>query len=96
MKIVNYKKFILSLVIIIIFNIISISFAYSLIVDKPDTFSIYEEYTIQRGDTVWDIAKQYCTGNDIRDFVYFIAQENNLINFVIIPGETIIIPLDQQ
>lgn len=47
--------------------------------------STYEEnivesiYVVSQGDTLWDIAKEYCPSNmDIRDYIYDIKERNDI------------------
>ncbi len=52
------------------------------------------EVTVKKGDTLWEIAKEYKEeGEDIRAFIYEIKKENNLQSVNIQPGETILIPV---
>lgn len=55
----------------------------------------YEYYTVRTEDTVWNIAEKYNNKNkaDIRDFVNFIIEENNIHDSNIIPGEKIKVPI---
>ena len=50
----------------------------------------YQIYTVQPGDTLWDIAKQYTSG-DPRELIYQIQKANN-ITPVIRPGQELKIP----
>jgi LysM repeat protein len=54
----------------------------------------YSNHVVQTGETVWEIAKIYNVEKDIRDYVYMIAKANQLDNFSIYPGQTLIIPVN--
>jgi nucleoid-associated protein YgaU len=52
----------------------------------------YESYTVQAGDTIWDIAAgRTPKGKDIRETVYNIREHNN-ISPLIYPGQVIQVP----
>lgn len=56
--------------------------------DKPEYVSatIY----VESGDTLWDIAKEYCPdGMDVREYVYTLKQANNTPDSVIQAGEVL-------
>ena len=47
----------------------------------------YATYTVQPGDTIWDIAEEYCPkGMDIREYIYKVREINDS-NCVIHPGQ---------
>lgn len=49
-------------------------------------------HVVQSGETVWDIAKQYCPdGTNVRRFMYKIAEDNGLKNYIIHTGERLVI-----
>ena len=49
-------------------------------------------HIVRRGETVWDIAKQYCPdGTDVRRFAFEIAQDNGLNDYIIRAGERLVI-----
>lgn len=82
MKIINKKRFILSLtvLILVIISIFKLSFAEI----KVQT----ENYTVAAGDTLWSIACENATG-DVREYVYNLRQINNLEDCIIYPGQVI-------
>lgn len=96
MKIVNKKKFIRTMSILVI--LIS-----SLILFAKSTYSkgeaIYKEDYIYSGDTLWSIAKSeiknntYFKNKDIREVVDELETINNLGNTVLIEGKKIKIPI---
>jgi len=97
MKIVNFKKFLKSISLILLFiGIFSILFA-------QDTFSHKEtEYVsiyVCSGDTLWSIAEElqknneYYENMDIRDIIYDIKNINNLESSNIYENQELMIPI---
>lgn len=61
--------------------------------DSTEDEITYVEITVQKGDTLWNIAKPYYDGKtDYRKFIHEIRKLNNLEEGVIYPGQIIIIP----
>lgn len=49
-------------------------------------------YTVQEGDTVWDVASYVATDKeDVRDIVRTIIRDNNVKDAVIQPGQELVI-----
>ena len=49
--------------------------------------------TVSDGDTIWNIAERYMPEKtDIRDFVYRLAAENNVDNYLIYEGQVLKVP----
>ena len=94
MKIVNYKRFIFSLIIILVISFVSVNLLVSVVISHGQDITQYAEHIVQKGETVWDIAKKYNDNKDIRDLVYSIAKDNNLNNFIIQPGETLYVQIN--
>lgn len=94
-RIVNKKKFIRGLIIIIgliIMGVIGINNTYS------KTKISYKEDYILKGETLWSIAEneinsnQYYKNKDIREVMYEIKKINNLKNGNLEIGQKILIP----
>ncbi len=84
MKITNKKRFILSLLILLV--IIFSAFNFCLAENKE---IMIEEYSVQAGDTLWSIATEYKNRNqDIREYIYNLQELNN-IDCIIYPGQII-------
>lgn len=96
MKIVNRKKFVKSVIILLIILYVILTFAkntYSKVDIK------YKEDYIYAGDTLWTIAKQesiynkYFENKDIREIVNELKDINNLQDSNLIEGDKIKIPI---
>lgn len=95
--IVNKKRFMFTIIIIIFILFFGLFFSIYAIINKAEcTQDIkYIEVYVQDGDTIWNIAKQYVSNNrDIRDLIYEIGQINNLKDYNIYPGDIIRIPIE--
>ncbi len=86
MKIVNRKKFIRSIA-IVIFLLIAI---FNVSIAKSNNEEEIISYTIAPGQTLWSIAREYTPNSkDIRETIYEIKQLNNMTDSTIYPGQTI-------
>ena len=93
MKIVNRKKFIRSMAIVIflLVALFNISVAKS---NKEEAEII--DYTITKGETLWSIAKEYTPNSkDIRQTIYEIKQLNNMSDSTVYENQTIKIKIGQ-
>ncbi len=74
----------------------TVSITYSLInrvegYEEPK----YIEVVVEGGDTVWGLAREFCSKNrDVRKSVYEIGLINNLNSYDIYPGQVIKIPIE--
>ena len=86
MRIKNKVKFIRSIA-ILIFLLIAL---FNISIAKTNSEAEIIDYTINKGETLWNIAKEYTPDNkDIRQTIYEIKQLNNMTNSTIYPGQTI-------
>lgn len=96
MKIVNKRKFVKSVSIVIIL-ISALIFFEKNIYSKVEV--TYKEDYIYKGDTLWSIAKneiennKYFENKDIRDVVRELKNVNNLSNSNLVEGKKIKIPV---
>ena len=62
--------------------------------DKNDTSYSVVSVTVQPGDTLWSIAREYKPeGTDLRSFVYELADNNGLSDCSIVCGQSIFVPV---
>lgn len=55
----------------------------------------YEKYRVLPGDTLWDIASDFCDdGTDIREFIYRIEKVNDTRGGLIREGDVLSIPIE--
>lgn len=93
MRIVNRKKFIRSMAILIflLIGLFNISIANT---DKKEAEII--DYTITPGETLWSIAGEYTPNSkDVRETIYEIKKINNMTDSNIYAGQTIKIKIGQ-
>ncbi|HCX64743.1 MAG TPA: peptidoglycan-binding protein LysM [Eubacteriaceae bacterium] len=92
--IVNKKRFIMSIVVFIGVIALAVS-AVSLTKVQAQEEVIFETYTVEQGDVLWDIAKTYKDEKqDIREFIYQIMKHNNIKNETAIqPNQVLFIPI---
>jgi hypothetical protein len=80
--------------IIILFVLALLSAAYLLLfmANQPS----YQSITVQDGDTLWTIAKQYNEeySMTVEEFIAWVGEENNLTSFSIKPGESLVLPIE--
>lgn len=87
MKICNWKRF-LTFLAIVLFLIVAIIFAIK--TNTSEEYEVIETYAVQYGDTLWTICEKYRPKHmDIREYIYLIAQTNNISNCLIYPGQEI-------
>ena len=94
-RIINRKKFLRFILLVLISVLLIILFfqkrnnVYSSIYEEK-----YIEVKIKKGDTLWDIARDFMPeGYDIRKMVYEIRRLNNMNNANIYPEDCIKIPV---
>lgn len=84
MKIVNKKRFIsvVTILMIILIALLNKCVAYKSIKT--------ENYMVSTGDTLWSIACEYKkTGQDVRSYLYELRELNNLNDCIIYPGQVL-------
>jgi len=92
MRIVNRKKFIRSIA-ILIFLLVGL---FNISVAKSNKEAEIIDYTITPGQTLWSIAREYTPNSkDIRDTIHEIKDLNNMQDSNIYAGQTIKIKIGQ-
>lgn len=85
MRIVNKKRFILAVTILMVLIITLFSHCSAM----PKNNEI-ESITISTGDTLWSIASEYKKpGQDVREYIYELRKLNNLTDCTIYPGQVL-------
>ena len=54
--------------------------------------AIHNTYIVHKGDTLWEIASDYCPDGDLRQYVFELKKLNQIINDTIYDGQIIQIP----
>lgn len=91
MRIVNKRKFIKS-IFTLVFIIIIAFMCLSSITNKDEVISSQIQYTVSKGERLWDIAEQYKRPDqDIREYIYEIKKINGLKDATIYEGQEITI-----
>lgn len=89
MKVVNKKKFIKS-ILVLLFLIIILVFGFSNSFTKKEIKTTECDYIVSKGERLWDIAEQYKRPDqDIREYIYEIKKLNGLDESTIYEGQTI-------
>ncbi len=73
---------------IIISYISLLSFAQS-----ADIGDSYTSVVVEHGDTLWDLAKEYSSRGDVRQYIKKIEQVNHLKDSVIYEGDVLKMPV---
>lgn len=75
LKVVNKARFITAVAILLFIYCAGL---YALKPVKTLEYQVVENYTVQRGDTLWSICTEYRPTNmDIRDYIYEVEQFNS-------------------
>lgn len=91
MKIVNKKRFIttISIILIMFFSVIVMFFSFT---KNQEYTESHKTIYISKNETLWSIAKEYKKPNqDIRDYIYEIRKLNNMESATIYEGQELII-----
>lgn len=89
-------RFMISLILLLFITCGSIVQALGNDVDREDVVSgtVVERVLVQPGDTLWEIASTYKPEHtDIREFIYEIAQMNQLTGEFLQAGEVLLVPI---
>lgn len=93
-KVINKKKFrnasfisIFTMFLVVFF----ITFAFLKVYSENKVE--YKRIIIEQGDTLWNIALEYNTNQNIRSYIHKIKSINNINNNYIYPGQIIYVPI---
>ena len=85
MRIINKKRFILAIMVLIILVITLFSHCSAMTKNNE-----IENITVSAGDTLWSIACEYKKpGQDVREYIFELRKLNNLTDCTIYPGQEI-------
>lgn len=70
-----------------------LSSAHGNLKEEPVNFKYYKSITIEKGDTLWDIAEEYITDDydSVEEYVYILKEMNNLTSDKILAGQKLVI-----
>lgn len=81
------KKEIFAVIIAVIITVL-LAYGFVKIAARPAHDFETTTYCVDRGETLWSIAKQYCPDDmDIRDYIKLIINENELTTTTLQPGQ---------
>ena len=78
---------------IMLITIMLSSILFAVTVNGADTNNEFTTVTVEKGDTLWDLAKEYGKGGDIRRYIYKIEKANNMTSSDIYEGDVLLLPL---
>ncbi|OCA83742.1 cell division suppressor protein YneA [Pseudobacillus wudalianchiensis] len=80
---------------VLLFMTVTIIAGIMLIFSVSEDQIPYKEITVQEGDSLWSIAKEYNSGQEMKeeDFIMWVQKENRLHSVKILPGDTLVIPI---
>lgn len=83
-----------SLILVGLILVFSVTFLFKYSIEDSKK---YVEVTVEKGDTLWNIAKQY-NYNDMETskFISFLEKENNLNGNSLKVGDVLIVPIDKN
>ena len=94
-RIVNRKKFTRSVSLLLVFFMTLSILAFVSLESQGDTEPQFISVYVKAGDTLWSIASQHNHNNlDIRELIYLIKEENQLVSAAIYPGQELQIPIN--
>ncbi len=63
------------------------------VANGADSHNEFEMITVERGDTLWDLAKEYSNGTDIRIYIEKIKDINHMSDSSIYEGDLLKLPV---
>lgn len=93
-RIKSKVRFTISMTVLILLLLTSYNFLTGKMKVEAYASEKYIEVTVEKGDTIWGIAKEHKpTDMEIRNYVYLVCKYNGLDNANILPGQKILMPL---
>ncbi len=86
----NKRRFYLFMIIVII-TVSSSALAAG--VQGADTDDRYISVVVETGDTLWDLAREYKTSGDLRQYIREVEKINNLTDSLIYEGDVLKMPV---
>lgn len=86
----NRRRFYIFVMIVII-AVSSVSLVST--VNGADTAEDYTSIVVESGDTLWDLAKEYSGGKDLRQYIRKIEKANNITGSIIYEGDVLKMPV---
>jgi len=91
-RIYSWARFIIFLTILILIAFMAGGLVFKTTVSGMEEIQ-YDSVVVMHGDTLWDIADQYCNGMDIRNYIHEVCKINNISAGNIYPGQVLEIPI---
>ena len=93
-RVANKKRFVFFISVVLMIILLIGSFTMSAFSSEGLNQDNFENIRVEQGDTLWSIAKLYAGNHtDVREVIYNIQKENDLISSVIHPGQELKIPI---
>ncbi|AWE08088.1 cell division suppressor protein YneA [Lysinibacillus sp. 2017] len=71
-------------------------FFIGIIVMKDDQIELYEQVTIEHGDTLWTIAEQYRGKMEKHDWIHAVKKQNELSSEEVVSGQILNVPVEKN
>lgn len=68
----------------------------ALIYIKDEKIELYEQITIEQGDTLWSLAEQYSGKMTKHDWVHAVIRDNALHSEDVISGQVLAVPVEKN
>ena len=86
-----------ALIVTLVSGFVVVCFAAKADAERKNSITYHKiSYTVQNGDTLWAISKDYCPDDlSIQEYIYLLKKENNL-GSVIYPGQIIQVLIEEK
>lgn len=86
----NRRRFYMIIMVLTVLLTVTV---FASVVNGADSNNGYETITVERGDTLWDLAKEYSNGTDIRIYIEKIKDMNDMSDSNIYAGDLLKLPV---